>query len=210
MPCNHKFQSDLNLTKINFEPNTLIVGTFNPAWPANNTAEWFYGRTAKNHFWDVLPRLYGEASLINDTPVEWKQFCHEKKIAITDLISSIDDADPDNSEHAKMLGGFSDNAIEHNFDDINYVNIVQILQRQPAIRNIYLTRGITEAFWRHIWNPVMHYCSVNNIHERKLLTPSGNAFYQHGAYNNQHPENKIAQLEDYILMRWQQEWHFSI
>ncbi len=208
MPCDHKFRSYLDLTKLDFEPTTLIVGTFNPAWPASNTAEWFYGRTASEYFWDVLPRLYGEASLIDATPAEWKQFCHNKQIAITDLISSIDDADPANPRHASMLGGFSDDALEYNFEDFNYVNVVQLLQQRPTIKNVYFTRGVTEAFWRYLYNPVMRYCSLHHLHERKLLSPSVNATNQHEFYNEQHPENKIQKLEDYILMRWQQEWHF--
>jgi hypothetical protein len=209
MPCNHKFKDQLNLTHLDYEPTTLIVGSFNPEWPASNTAEWFYGRTASNCFWDILPRLYGEASLIDATHVEWKQFCKEKQIAITDLISAIDDAEETNPEHAKMLGGFSDRAIEHNFEDFSYVNIVEILKQHPTIKNVYITRGVTDAFWRHIWNPVAHYCSTHKLHERKLLKPAGeDTSYQHQAYNKLHSENAIARLEDYLLMRWQQEWHF--
>jgi hypothetical protein len=34
MACNHKFKSFLRLEKLDFKPETLIVGTFNPAWPA--------------------------------------------------------------------------------------------------------------------------------------------------------------------------------
>lgn len=45
MPCNHKFQEDLNLERLDFKPTTLIVGTFNPEWPDGNQAQWFYGRT---------------------------------------------------------------------------------------------------------------------------------------------------------------------
>jgi len=45
MACNHKFIEYLNLENLDFEPTTLIVGTFNPEWPAGNQAEWFYGRT---------------------------------------------------------------------------------------------------------------------------------------------------------------------
>ncbi|MBD0333667.1 MAG: hypothetical protein ICV66_13555, partial [Chitinophagaceae bacterium] len=92
MACLHKFHLYLNLERLDFEPTTLIVGTFNPSWPATNTAEWFYGRThdkqgtQNNNFWDVLPRLYGGDSLINKTPTEWKTFCHNKQIAITDII----------------------------------------------------------------------------------------------------------------------------
>ena len=208
MPCDHKFKNYLELTKLDFEPTTLIVGTFNPAWPDTNTAEWFYGRTASNYFWDVLPRLYGESSLINATPGEWKQFCHNKQIAITDLISCIDDADATNTKHARILGGFSDDGIEYNFEDLNFVNVVQILQQRPSIRNVYFTRGITEAFWRHLWNPMMRYCNLHHLHERKLLTPSNEAQYQHDAHNELNPGDQIAKLEDYILMKWQQEWHF--
>lgn len=208
MACLHKFHNNLHLEQLDFEPTTLIAGTFNPEWPVGNSAEWFYGRTANNYFWHVLPRLYGERSLINAMPGEWKQFCHDKKIAFTDLISSIDDADPDNREHNKVLAGFSDNAIVYNFDDFVFVNIVQILRRRPSIKNVYLTRGITEVFWRHLWNPVMQYCNLNDLHERRLLTPSGNAFYQYEANNTEHPDDVIPLMEDYILMRWKQEWHF--
>jgi len=57
MACNHKFKKYLKLEKLDFIPETLIVGTFNPAWPAGNYAEWFYGRTSNNYFWEVLPNL---------------------------------------------------------------------------------------------------------------------------------------------------------
>jgi len=208
MPCIHKFQSYLDLNRLDFAPTTLIIGTFNPEWPTGNTAEWFYGRTAESCFWNILPRLYGEESLINATPTAWKQFCHDKQIAITDLISSIDDAMPDNPKHQKMIGGFSDDAIIHNFDDFSYVNIVQLLHSHPTIKNVYLTRSVTEAFWRHLWNPVAYYCNHNNIHERKLLTPSDVAEYHHSEYNGHNPGNQIPALSDYLLMKWEQEWHF--
>ncbi len=208
MPCNHKFQKYLNLDLLDFEPETLIVGSFNPEWPEDNHAEWFYGRTEENYFWDVLPRLYGGASLINATPAEWKQFCHDKKVALTDLISSLDDADPSNPKHRKILGGFSDKAIEFNFDDYIYVNIVKLLQRHPTIKNVYLTRGMQEAFWRHLWNPIAYYCSRNNLRERKILTPTADSDYHHQAHNEDNPTNQIPLLADYLLHRWQSEWHF--
>ncbi len=210
MPCDHKFKDYLNLDRLDFAPKTLIVGTFIPAWPAESAGEWFYGKTNYNCFWDVLPRLYGEPSLINATPAEWKQFCRDKQIALTDLMSSIDDADVDNPEHPKILAGAADKAIVYNFDDFAFVNIVQLLKQHPSIKNVYLTRGITEAFWKHIWNPVVQYCSQNNIHERRLLNPSpAEAGYQHGAYNFEHPDAAIPVLEDYILKRWMQEWRFE-
>jgi hypothetical protein len=208
MPCHHKFQHYLHLERIDFEPTTLVVGTFNPEWPASNTAEWFYGRTTNNYFWDTLPRLYGEASLIRADATTWKQFCRDKQIALTDLISSIDDAMPDNRNHQKMLGGFSDDAIIHNFDEFSFVDIVSLLRRHTTITQVYISRSITEPFWRHLWNPVAHYCNHHHIHEAQLLKPTGDAFYHQEAYNNTHPDNLIPRLEDYILMRWRAQWHF--
>ena len=212
MPCNHKFHAELNLKEIDYVPTTLIVGTFIPAWPATSTG-WFYGRTHDaegnrlNSFWDILPRLYGESGLIDATPDQWKQFCRSKQIALTDLISTIDDADPANPEHVKVLTTFADKAIAYNFDDFEFVNIARLLKDNPSIKNVYLTRGITESFWKHSWNPVVHYCNHNKLHERRLLTPTTEAQYQHEAYNHDNPENKILLLEDYILMRWRQDWH---
>jgi len=115
MPCIHKFKNYLDLGKLDFEPKTLIIGSFNPALPTGNSAEWFYGRTDGNCFWDVLPGLYNQPSLQHATPDQWKQFCHDHKIALTDLISAIDDADPLKKEHFKILAGFSDKAYVYPF-----------------------------------------------------------------------------------------------
>jgi hypothetical protein len=214
MPCNHKFLTHLNLEHLDFEPETLVVGTFTPEWPAGDQGDWFYGRThdadgnRNNLFWDVLPRLYGEPGLIDASASDWKLFCRNNKIALTSIISSIDDADPSDAGHARILAGAADKAIAYHFDDFTFVDIVKILQDHPTIKNVYLTRGITEAFWRHIWNPVVRYCHQHNLHERRLLTPSGSDIYQHSAHNSDHPENQIPLLEDYILWNWKQSWHF--
>lgn len=207
MSCSNKFHSYLSLERIDFEPATLIVGTFDPEWPDKDKREWFYGNTEINRLWDILPKLYGEPSLINATAAEWKQFCRSKHVAITDLISSIDDADPGNKDHISILTAHADKAIAYNFEDFEFVSIVGLLKRYPSVKNVYLTRAVTEAFWRHIWNPVMHYCNHNNLHERQLVTPSVLARDQHIAHNNQHPDAQIPLLDDYILMRWRQEWH---
>lgn len=210
MPCYHKFYDELHLERIDYEPETLIVGTFNPGGLAGNTAEWFYGRTDSNYLWEVLPRLYGAESLVEKGPEDWKLFCRERKIAMTDLIAAIEDAEMDDAEHRKILGGYSDKAIVHHFDDFEFVDVLQLLRRFPTVKQVYLTRGITEAFWRHLWTPVMRYCDSYDIHERRLLTPSGNASYQHGQHNNLNPDGQVEKLEDYILMRWRNEWHLAV
>ena len=208
MPCDHKFKEYLDLDKLDFEPTTLVVGTFNPAWPASNNAEWFYGRTDESYFWHVLPRLYGTESLLDKRATEWKLFCKEHKIALTDLICCVEDANEGNKAHSKILGGYSDKALVYNFDDHEYVNIVNLLKRYPSIKQVYITRGVTEAFWRHAWNPVMRYCNANEIRERKLVTPSDEVIYHYNTYNNEHAGEEIPDIKDYILMRWREEWHF--
>lgn len=208
MPCKHKFHNELTLAHLDYEPEILIVGSFSPEWPADNTAEWFYGRTDESLFWDVLPRVFNSESLLSAGAVEWRQFCKEHKIAFTDLISEIEDADPASRKHQKMLGGFSDKAIMHNFDDFDFTNIVALLKRHPSIQNVYLTRGITEAFWRHLWSPVMRYANEKGLHERILLTPDSSSTYQFEAFKSDNSSMAVAELSDYLVMRWKQIWHF--
>lgn len=215
MPCQHKFHSYLNLNKgylnpelnkLDFEPTTLIVGTFNPAWPLTNEAEWFYGRTKNNYFWEVLPRVYGKESLINATHTEWKSFCYSNKIAITDLIFSIEEANEENKDHLKMMGGYSDSAIK-GFKNNKETGIVSVLTEHPNISNVYLTRGIGDTYWKKLWKPIKDYCELHNKSCKTLLTPSGYAFYQHGSWNKNNPHAKIDKLEDFILKRWKEQWH---
>lgn len=206
MPCNHKFIEDLNLENLDFAPTTLIVGTFNPAWPEGNKAEWFYGRI-DNNFWDVLPRLYGKESMRCSKPSEWKQFCKENKVAITDLIETIADANEENNNHIALLKTFSDKNIANEFSKQKLVDIVELLKRNPTIKNIYFTRGIRETFWKRSWKPIKAYCDSKKYKCETLLTPSGYAFYQQAKYNKKNMENSLN-LEDFILKEWKTKWHF--
>jgi hypothetical protein len=207
MPVPHIFKQQLQLTELSYQPTTLIVGTFSPLMPGHNHAQWFYDRTEQNYFWEILPQLYGEQSLLYAGPQQWQQFCQSHGIALTDLITSIDDADLKKSEHHKILGGYSDKAIIHHFDDFTFTDIVGILRQHPTIRHVYLTRGITEAFWRHLWSPVMRHCHTHTIHERRLISPTPSAAYQHTQHNDENPSHTIPTLSQYLLYRWQQEWH---
>lgn len=212
MACIHKFESYLNLERLDFEPATLIVGTFNPSLPADNTAEWFYGRThdehgnQNNNFWDVLPRLFGEESLINAGSDQWKTFCRRKQIAITDLIYSIDDAEEADPAHVALLRSYSDKAIATSFRRHTPVNVANLLEQNPSIRNVFLTRGTGETFWRRLWRPVIQFADANNKYEAKLLTPSGYAFYQQGRHNRRNPDNRVDELADFILAAWREVW----
>lgn len=207
MPCYHKFYDELRLTRLTFEPEALIVGSFSPAWPVTNDAGWFYGRTESSCLWDVLPRLYQEPSLINATPQVWRDFCADNKIAITDIIACVEDADQGKPDHQRILGGFSDEAIVHHFGNFEFVDVAGLLKQHPSIKHVYLTRDIRDAFWRHLWGHVIHYANHNELYERQLLTPSVLSKFQHSAYNKLHPEQPVFTLEDYVLMRWQEVWH---
>ena len=207
MACVHKFEEYLNLERLDFEPTTLIVGTFNPSWPLDNQAQWFYGRI-ENNFWHVLPLLYNENSLRGANPLEWKAFCKRHKIAITDLISCIKDAENENELHISYLKTFSDKTIAEKFRSHSFVKINDLLKQHPTVKNIYLTRGIGETFWNILWKPVEEYAKNNNLNEKKLLTPSGYAFYQLGKYNKKNPLNPLS-LEEFILKDWQAKWHFN-
>jgi hypothetical protein len=211
MPCNHKFIEDLNLENLDFQPTTLIVGTFNPAWPENNQAQWFYGRIARNYFWDVLPALYQQPALRNlladEIPVIWKMFCKRHNIAITDLVRSVNDADELNNEHHTFLGDYSDRNIANRFNDFALTDVISLLRQHSSIKSVYLTTKAQIPFFNEIWNAIENYCLENNIHCRRLLTPSGSARYQIPAgYVPQFPAFNGV-LANYILENWQQEWH---
>ncbi|RZL68519.1 MAG: hypothetical protein EOO93_03660 [Pedobacter sp.] len=211
MPCNHKFIRDLNLENLDFLPTTLIVGTFNPAWPANNQAQWFYGRTRNNYFWDVLPALFQQNGLRNipaeDKPKTWKDFCQTNKIAMTDLISTINDADELDNEHNVLLSNYSDNNIANSFNDFDLTDVVGLLRRYPTIKSVYLTTLAQIPFFNELWNVIENYSLQNGIHCRRLLTPSGSARYQIPAgYVPQFPVYNGV-LANYILENWHQEWH---
>ncbi|KQN35793.1 hypothetical protein ASE92_06510 [Pedobacter sp. Leaf41] len=212
MSCNHKFYEFLNLDRLDFKPNTLIIGTFNPEWPENNQAEWFYGRThdsygkPNNNFWDVLPRVYGEDSLINNHPTKWKDFCRRNKIAITDLITTIDDAY--SPKHDKLMGSYSDANIATKFNNHIVTDIVNLLQNHSTIKNIYLTRG-SGSFWNSLWQPIKVYAVANGLHATQILTPSKFARFAMFPFNRENPQQtfNMASLNNFILYKWQQQWH---
>jgi hypothetical protein len=201
MACIHKFSNDLNLERLDFAPTTLIVGTFNPGWDnLGNYAPWFYGRTNSNYFWDALPRLYENNSLRQASVTEWKAFCKRNRIALTDLIYSIDDADANNSGHIAYLSSYRDDLIAKYFKRLTYVDIPGILAKKNTIKHIYLTRGINAAFWRQRWQSIENYCEKYGIKTQTLLTPSGGARFQM-------PKDKNISLRDFIFQQWENSWH---
>jgi len=207
MACDHKFSEYLNLTALQFKPTTLIVGTFNPLWPEGNAAEWFYGRTRNNYFWDVLPRLFNpNLNLRMENTVQWKTFCTMNQVALTDLIYSIRDADEVNEEHQEILRTYQDTSIADYFQDFDFTDIVQLLIDHPTITNVYLTRQPGIELFDNRWQLVQEYCQANGLHVRNLLTPSASARFQIRDYRLANP-NDPTPLKNFIFQQWQQQWH---
>lgn len=199
MACHHKFQSYLNLQRIDFKPTTLIVGTFNPAWPEGNYSEWFYGRTANNYFWDILPRMFSEKGLRYKTHVEWKRFCKQHKVALTDLITSIDDADIDNQNHLKYLKTYADSTIASKFKRYKFTNVTDILKSYPSIKSVYLTTRNRSKFWDNLWDEVRIYSNDNGIRNSKLITPSKNVRFSM-------KKGSGILMPDFIFNDWNSNW----
>ncbi len=200
MACQHKFFDYLQLQRLDdLEPKILIVGTFNPEWPEGNYAEWFYGRTDNNYFWDLLPRMFGNNGLRNQNHAAWKTYCRTHEIALTDLISSIDDADIQIEEHRKILGEYTDSAIASKFKQQISNPIVPLLQANPSIESVYLTTTINIGLWQNLWNPVEQYCNQNNLWCKKLMTPSkGARFFM--------TKGSGITLPDFIYNDWNTKW----
>lgn len=103
MPCTHRFDKQL----VPYWPcKYLFVGTFNPSWnfPNSQQAEYFYGRTQHNYFWDLVPELWGQSRMRGGTAEnDWIPFLQDKRIGITDIIHEITDADENNPVHVERL-----------------------------------------------------------------------------------------------------------
>jgi len=204
MPCNHKFKGDLNIDySKTYNPTTLVVGTFNPEWPDNNSANWFYGRIESNYFWNILPKIYNEESLLCSDESKWLQFCSKKKIAITDLIASIKSANKET--HMSIISGYSDKSIQDNFkyDELELVPITEILGSNRSIKHVYLTRSAKQGLWKNLWRPIKEYCDENGLSCQELLTPSPYARYQ---YSKEEKE-RYSSLSEFIAGRWKAKWH---
>lgn len=200
MACRHKFINYLQLQKLDdFKPKILVVGTFNPEWPEGNYAEWFYGRTDNNYFWDILPRMFQDQGLRNNTHVEWKIYCKRRKIALTDLISCIEDADIQNPLHRNILGEYTDSKIASSFKRQISNSIIPLLQSNQSIESVYLTTTSKAKFWQNLWNPIEEYCNQRNIWCQSLTTPSkGARFFM--------TKGSGVSMPDFIYNDWLKKW----
>lgn len=196
--CPHKFIYDLQLGYVEWEVNTLFIGTFNPGCCANedNEAEWFYGRTQNNMFWDTLGYIYENNPLLGQQGNHelWIAFCRKHKLAVTDLISKINDFDLNGNEYSDLCIGFSDAKLEPYILNGQVVSaeIENLINNSLKLKNlkcVYLTRATTNRVWNILWRPIQQVCRTKNIHVEKLTTPGGNGRFQFNANFLRTPEN---------------------
>lgn len=179
MPCFHKFyghqnhlQGDNGLLP-NWESDTLIVGTFNPenVWAPTNLAEYFYGRS--RYFWKVLPEFACASKIDNENIQTQFEFLQSNRVALTDLLISINDADINNPDHINWITSYLDNKL-NNFKDFtwNTNNIINYINRNK-VKTVYFTRlSYSDPFGQQIAF-IENYCNRNKIPSFKLHTPTG-------------------------------------
>ncbi|HMJ46807.1 MAG TPA: hypothetical protein VK498_05725 [Ferruginibacter sp.] len=203
MPCEHKFINDLQLQYVNWEVKTLFIGTFNPGWAEcpNNNADWFYGRTQRNEFWCILPAIHRLPSLLEGNRNTWIEFCRKNKIAITDILSLINDADPELEEHRNTICKFKDEELENL--EVTTNNIPAILENYPNIKQICITRQRPlPNFWEECFIDMFQFINDNPLREievKYLRSPSRGA--RRGVAGN---------FCEFIANRWLQQGYLII
>ena len=178
MACLHKFTSDLHLQYVEWEVRTLFIGTFNPDWKSctSNNATWFYGRTSRNEFWCILPTIHEQQSLLTGNRRVWIDFCQRNHLAVTDIIERFDEADETNPQHRVAICGFKDEELVA-FQPIHN-NIPAILEANPSIKQIVITRKTLPPFWKTCFAETFDWIRQHpqrQIQVRMLRSPSRGA-----------------------------------
>lgn len=182
MACLHRFHEILIPQQNNLR--FLFIGTFNPSWDAANAnnANYFYGR-ASSLFWCILPHAFNQNCLIDKERPEWEEFCVNHQIGISDIISSVTNADQNNAEHIELLTlGFQDKNLdkrlnrefvfEHDFTTERLLHLIGA--NRQTLRGVFFTRS-TKAEIPRIWNQwenISRHCRQLNIPATALPTPS--------------------------------------
>lgn len=134
----------------------------------------------------------------------WQDFCRRHRIALSDFILNIGDADENNTFHRRILGSYDDSKLLNTFSGIEYNDISGFLSKYPTIRRVYITRSIATQPWRTIIEKLM--VTNEKLMVQPLLTPSANARFSYGLARKKHITG-AATLEDYIFECWREVWY---
>ncbi|WP_405411672.1 hypothetical protein [Maribacter sp. Asnod1-A12] len=175
------------------QPQTLILGSFNPFNPKDKTpTDFYYSRIPKrgrgNRFWTSIGKLkYDNTKYFKDNPGSRFQELEETGFMFLDLIKSIEFSSED--EHVlnqflekKVFGNFGDNDIlrsklsyESHIINIkrNYnEKILKILSSTKSIKKVINTLGSTngnlgfnvrEKEWTEFKSELFQICNSKNI-----------------------------------------------
>ena len=183
MSCIHKFNDTKDfkglIPKWDFEK--LVIGTFNPSndFHKSNTANFFYQRK-RNYFWDVFPLFYNSKSIPKDDVNLQKSFLKVNKIGITDILTSINDADKNISNHIQLISTVKDDDLEK-FSSFNWntKNIINIID-ENRVKEVYFTKlglfdqiNVNENTFEFQIRLIENYCSKNNIYNKRLHSTTG-------------------------------------
>jgi len=182
MSCIHRFLGYHieNSLFSDWDIDTLIIGTFNPIWNFNNSnsAQYFYGRTKNNYFWDVLPLTLNQKGLRINSADDWIDFLKKNKIGLTDLVLNIIDADNKNNDHYCLLKSMSDkNIAKFKNIDFNTLNIINFLEHKK-IKQVFITNQTSPKVFETEISIIKSYCKTKEIHFERLLTPSSGARFK--------------------------------
>ena len=198
--CYHKFHKDLHLDYVTWNVKTLFIGTFNPGCCKDaNSAEWFYGRTERNMFWNTLGYIYEQNPLLGTEghPEEWKAFCERHQLAVTDLIKAIKKVKVEDIKDT-LCKNFSDKKLEPFILDGSIISseietLISNSEKLKHLKCVYLTRATTNRAWNILWRPIRRVCNAKKIHMVKLTTPGGFNYFQFNENFPRTPEN-LAEL----------------
>ena len=176
MPCYHRFYGLHNPNDLfpNWEFHTLFIGTFNPLWTfaKGQNADYFYGRTGRNYFWDVLPEVYGFEKSRKNGKESWIKFLSQNKIGITDLLLNIRDAEENNLIHYQYLRTKSDiNIARFNNLEWNTDNIIKLIL-QNKIKTVLITNLTSPEKFENEILRIKNASNEKHITFKRLVTPS--------------------------------------
>ena len=176
MSCQHRFLGLHNKNSLlpDWEFDTLIIGTFNPNWnfSKGQNADYFYGRTSRNYFWDVLPQVFGAEKLRNKKKDSWISFLKNNKIGLTDLLLNIEDASDTNTIHYNYLKTKTDINI-NKFSNLiwNTDNIIRLIN-DGSIKSIYFTNLSSPGKFEEQINLIKSATLSKKVKFQRLVTPS--------------------------------------
>ena len=185
MSCIHKFNDTKDFKGLipKWDFDKLVIGTFNPSnnFHKSNSANFFYQRK-RNYFWDVFPLFYNSKPIPKEDVNLQKSFLKVNKIGITDILTSINDADKNISNHIQLISTVKDDDLEK-FSSFNWntKNIINIID-ENRVKEVYFTKlglfdqiNVNENTFEFQIRLIENYSTKNNIYNKRLHSPTGMA-----------------------------------